>query len=48
MSINLNDIALLKIRDVDYRCIINGIDKSEAVSLQKYVDLTEEKEILSK
>ena len=33
MSINLNDIAILNILGVDYRCIINGISKSEAVKV---------------
>ena len=33
MSINLNDIAILNIPGVDYRCIINGISKSEAVNV---------------
>ena len=33
MSINLNDFAILKIRSVDYRCIINKISKSEPLNL---------------
>ena len=36
MSMNLSDIAISKIHDVDYHCIITRIFKSEAVnSLQK-------------
>ena len=30
MSMNLSDIATLNIHCADYRCIINGISKSEA------------------
>ena len=33
MSMNLNDIVILNIHSVDYRCLINRISKSEAVSL---------------
>ena len=33
MSMNLNNIAILNICGVDYRCIINGITKSEVVNL---------------
>ena len=29
MSMNLSDIATLNIHCADYRCIINGISKSE-------------------
>ena len=35
MSINLNDIAILKICGIDYCCIINGISKSKAINLLK-------------
>ena len=41
MSINFKGIAILNICVVDYRCIINGIDKSKAVSLLQNADLTE-------
>ena len=41
MSTNLSDIATLNIHGVDYRCIINGISKTEAVSLLQNVDLNE-------
>ena len=30
---NINDIAILKIHGVAYRCIINGISKSESMAL---------------
>ena len=33
MSMNFNDIAILNIRAVYYRCIINVISKREAVNL---------------
>ena len=46
MSINLNDIAILNIRGVDYRCIINRIRKSDTVDLLQNADLTEEKRVL--
>ena len=32
MSININSIAILNIHDVDYRCIIVRIRKSEAMN----------------
>ena len=33
LSLNLSDIALLKIHGVDFRCTIIGISENEAVSL---------------
>ena len=33
MSINLSNIAISKIKNADYRCNINGINKSEAIIL---------------
>ena len=41
MSINLNDIAILDINGVDYRCIISGITKSKALNLLQNADLNE-------
>ena len=41
MSINLNNIAILIIYSIDYCCINNGIDKSEAINLLQIADLTE-------
>ena len=32
ISINFNDIAILYIRSVHHRCIINGIGDSEAIN----------------
>ena len=46
MSMNLNNIAILNICSIDYRCIINGISKSEAVNLLKNADFTETSETL--
>ena len=37
MFINLNNIAVLNICGVDYRCIINSISKGEAVNLLENV-----------
>ena len=33
MSMNLSDIAILKIHGFDCRCVINGISKTEAMGL---------------
>ena len=43
MSINLDDIAILNIRSVDYRCVVNGISKSKTVNLLQNADLSEKK-----
>ena len=40
MSINLSDIAILNIFSVGYRCIINGISRSETINLLQVVDLS--------
>ena len=32
-SMNLSNIAILKIKNADYCCIISGINKSEAIEL---------------
>ena len=42
-SIILKDIAILNIRGVAYRYIINGISKSDAVNFLQNADLTEQK-----
>ena len=44
MCINLNDIAILNIRGVDYRCIFNGISKSDGVNVLQNTDMTEKVE----
>ena len=42
MSIKeIKEIAILNINGADYRCIIGGISKSEAVNLLRNGDLTE-------
>ena len=41
MSMNFKDIAVLKIKNTDYRCIITGLSKSEAIKSLQNVDLTE-------
>ena len=46
MSMNLSDIAVLNIRDFDYRCIISLISKNEAIKLMQNADLTEKSRIL--
>ena len=46
MSANLNNIAILNINSADYRCIINGISKSDAVNLLQNTNLTEERGVL--
>ena len=38
---SLNDVALLKIKNINYCCIISGISKSEAIKLLQNIDLTE-------
>ena len=48
MSINLSDIAILNIKDCDYRFIISLISKNEAIKLLQNDDLTEKSRILSK
>ena len=44
MSIDLNDIIILRIKNSDYRCIITGISKSEATKLLQNIYLTEKVE----
>ena len=39
MSMYPKDIAIFNIRGVDYHCIINGINKSQAVNLLQNADL---------
>ena len=38
---NLNEVAILKIRGVDYRCIIKRISKNDALNLLQNADLSE-------
>ena len=37
---NLSDSSTLNIKSGDYRCIIGGINKSEAINLMQNTDLT--------
>ena len=41
MSLNFSNIPILNIHGADYRCIISGISKSEAVNLLQNINLTE-------
>ena len=43
MSMNLSNIFILNIRGPDYRCIISGICKSDAINLMQNIDLTKKK-----
>ena len=44
MSMNLSDIAILNIKDSNYRCIISLISKNEAINVMQNVDLTKKAE----
>ena len=46
MSMNLSNIAILKIKSADYHILIGGISKSEAINLKQYIDLIEKGEAL--
>ena len=39
---NLSEIAILNIKDANYRCIISGISKNEAINLMHNADLAEQ------
>ena len=41
MSLDFNNVAILNIYGFDYRCIICGISKSEAIILLKNSDLSD-------
>ena len=43
---NFSDIAVLNIEGSDYRCIISGISKNEAISLMQNTDLTKKSRTL--
>ena len=38
---NLSGITILNIKSTDYRCIISGISKSEAINVMHNIELTE-------
>ena len=44
MFMNLSDISILNIHGADYRCVITGISKSEAVNLLQNAVLNEKVE----
>ena len=35
LSVNTSDIAVITVKNLDYRCIIHNISKSEAINLSK-------------
>ena len=35
LSVNISDIAIITVKNVDYRCIIHNTSKSEAINLLK-------------
>ena len=35
MSFGINNTAILNIYDIDYRCIISGVSKSEAIRIME-------------
>ena len=37
LRVNINDIAIITIKNDDYRCIIHNISKSETISLFKKI-----------
>ena len=39
LSININDIVIITVKNVDYRCIIHKISKFEAITLLKIVGI---------
>ena len=41
MSLDVSSIAILNIHGIDYRCIIVGITKSEAIKLLRNADICE-------
>ena len=45
---NHRNIAILKIKNAYYCCIIRGITKIEAINLMKNIDLTKNRETLKK
>ena len=35
LSVNISDIAIITVKNLDYRCIIHDISKSEAINMLK-------------
>ena len=46
ISTNLSDIAIFKIENADYCCIITEISKSKAINVMQNIDLTERSKAL--
>ena len=46
MSMKLSNTAILNIKRADYRCIISGICKGEAINLMLIIDLTKKSRTL--
>ena len=46
LSMNLSGVAILNIKGSDYRSIISGISKNEAINLMQKVDLTKKSRTL--
>ena len=44
LSVNLSDIAILKIKSADYCCITSVIGKNETINLMQNADLTKQNE----
>ena len=36
LSVNLSDIAIITVKNVNYRCIIHSISRSEGINLLQY------------
>ena len=48
MSKNVSDVAILEMKNADYRCIISITSKNEAIKLLQSIDLTEKSGTLQK
>ena len=46
ISMKLSNIAILNIKGYDYRCIISGISKNEAINIMQNAHLTEKSRTL--
>ena len=46
MSVGMKNITILDVYGVDYRCIIDGTGKSEAIKLSRNADFSEKSESL--
>ena len=45
VSMNLSNIAILKMKNVDYYSIVSGVSKLEAIKLSQNIDLTEKNKL---